>query len=107
MAFVVFFARNEPISVARFQVRYLQGYDLEGAARLIALPHAFEPKPDLVAILAFLDRLVEQARDSVLEGKVNAFDQQRINSFFYLGSRTSKASDRLLAYKLKEVSSVG
>jgi hypothetical protein len=83
-------------------VRYLQGHDLEAAARLIALPHASEPEPDLVAILDSLDRLVEQARDSVLQGKVNAFDQQRINSFLCSGSRTSKASDRPLAYKLKE-----
>jgi hypothetical protein len=44
--------------------------------------------------------LVEQARDSVLQGKINTFDQQRINSF--LRSGTSKASDRPLAYKLKE-----
>ncbi|KAH7418857.1 hypothetical protein BKA64DRAFT_717485 [Cadophora sp. MPI-SDFR-AT-0126] len=83
-------------------VRYLQGHDLEAAARLIALPHSSEPEPDLVSILASLDRLVEQARDSVLQGKVNAFDQQRINSFLRSGSRTSKASDRPLAHKLKE-----
>ncbi|PVH76122.1 hypothetical protein DL98DRAFT_592578 [Cadophora sp. DSE1049] len=61
-----------------------------------------EPEPDLVAILDSLDRLIEQARDSVLQGKINAFDQQRINSFLRSGSRTSKASDRPLAYKLKE-----
>jgi hypothetical protein len=47
-----------------------------------------------------LNRLVEQARNSIVQGKVNAFDQQRINSFLRLGSRSSKASDRPLAYKL-------
>jgi hypothetical protein len=83
-------------------IRYLQGHDIEAAARLIALPHSSEPEPDLVAILASFDRLIEQARDSVLQGKVNAFDQQRINSFLRSGSRTSKASDRPLAHKLKE-----
>jgi hypothetical protein len=83
-------------------VRYLQGHDLEAAARLIALPNSSEPEPDLVAILASLDRLVEQARDSVLQGKVNAFDQQRINSYLRSGSRTSGGSDRPLAHKLKE-----
>ena len=83
-------------------VRYLQGHDLEAAARLIVLPRSSEPEPDLVAILDSFDRLVEQARDSVLQGKVNAFDQQRINSFLRSGSRTSKASDRPLAHKLKE-----
>jgi hypothetical protein len=46
--------------------------------------------------------LIEQARDSVVQGKINAFDQQRINSFLRSGSRTSKASDRPLAHKLKE-----
>jgi len=75
-------------------VRYLQGYDLEAAARLIALPHSSKPEQDLVAILDSLDRLIEQARNFVLQGKINAFDQQRINSFLRSGSRTSKASNR-------------
>jgi hypothetical protein len=47
-----------------------------------------------------LDCLVEQARNSILQGKVNAFDRQHINSFLRSGSRFSKASDRPLAYKL-------
>jgi hypothetical protein len=83
-------------------VWYLQGHDLDAAAQLIALPHLPEPEPNLIAILNSLNRLIEQARDSVLQGKINAFDQQRINSFLRSGSRTSKASDRLLAHKLKE-----
>jgi hypothetical protein len=83
-------------------VRYLQGHDLGAAARLTALPDPGLPEPGLVAILDSLDRLVEQARDSIVQGRVNAFDQQRINSFLRPGSRTSKASDRPLAYKLKE-----
>jgi len=29
-----------------------------------------------------LDCVVEQARHSILQGKANAFDQQRINSLF-------------------------
>lgn len=38
----------------------------------------------------------------MLQEKINAFDQQRINSFLRSGSRTSKASGRPLAHKLKE-----
>lgn len=57
-------------------VRYLRGHDLEAAAQLIALPHSSEPEPSLIAVLDSLDRLVELARYSVLQGKVNAFDQQ-------------------------------
>jgi hypothetical protein len=72
-------------------VRYLQGHDLEAEAQLIALPRSSEPEPDLVAILDSIDRLVEQARNSVLQGKVNALDQQRINSFLRSSSHTSKA----------------
>lgn len=83
-------------------VRYLQGHDLDAAAQLIALRHPSEPEPGLVAILDSFDRLIEQARDSVLQGKINAFDQQRINSFLRSGLQTSKASDRPLAHKLKE-----
>ena len=81
-------------------IRYLEGHNLQAAAKLIALPHPSEPEPELVALLDALDRLVEQARNSILQGKVNAFDQQRINSFLRSGSRSSKASDRPLAYKL-------
>src|SRR5436190_2328083 len=81
-------------------IRYLEGHNLQAAAELIALPHPSEPEPELVALLDALDRLVEQARNSILQGKVNAFDQQRINSFLRSGSRSSKASDRPLAYKL-------
>jgi hypothetical protein len=46
--------------------------------------------------------LVEQARHSILQGKVNAFDQQRINSFLRSGSGSSKAFDQPFAYKLQK-----
>lgn len=76
-------------------VRYLQGRNLGAAAWLIALPHSSsKPEPDLIAILDSFDRLVEHARESIKQGKINAFDQQRISSFLRSGSRTSKASDR-------------
>jgi hypothetical protein len=55
-------------------VRYLEGHSLQAAAELIALPHPSEPEPELVALLDALDRVVEQARYSILQGKVNAFD---------------------------------
>jgi hypothetical protein len=66
---------------------YLQQHDPLQAARLIRLPQNYanavalrqpvevvEPEPQLVLMLDSLDRLVEQARDSLLEGKVNVFD---------------------------------
>ena len=80
----------------------MQDHSLQAAAELIALPHPSAPEPELAALLEALDRLVEQARNSILQGKVNAFDQQRIGSFLRSGSRSSKASDRPLAYKLQE-----
>jgi hypothetical protein len=81
-------------------IRYLEGHNLQAAAELIALPHPLDPEHELAALLDALDRLVEQARNSTLQGKVNVFDQQRINNFLRSGSRSSKASDRPLAYKL-------
>ena len=83
-------------------VRYLQGHNLLAAAELIALPHPSQPEPDLEALLESFSCVIEQARNSILQGKVNAFDQQRINNFLHTGSRTSKALDQPLAYKLKE-----
>jgi len=83
-------------------VRYLQGYNLLAATELITLLHPSQPEPDLEALLESFECIIEQARNSILQGKVNAFDQQRINSFLCTGSCTLKASDRPLAYKLKE-----
>jgi hypothetical protein len=55
-------------------IRYLESHNLQAAAKLIALPHPSEPEPEPVALLDALDRLVDQARNSILQGKVNAFD---------------------------------
>jgi hypothetical protein len=83
-------------------IRYLEGHDLKLVAQLIALPYSFEEEGNLIALVESFDRVIEMARDSISQGKVNAFDQQRVNSFLRSQSRTSKASDRPLAYKLKE-----
>jgi hypothetical protein len=55
-------------------VRYLQGYNLPAAAELIALPHPSQPEPNLEALLESFSCVIEQARNSILQGKVNAFD---------------------------------
>lgn len=72
--------------------RYLQGRDLLQAARLIQLPSpaaqqtASDMQPRsaehlLILLLEAFDRVIEQARHSLLEDRVNVFDQHRVNSF--------------------------
>jgi hypothetical protein len=82
--------------------QYLQGHSLSAAAELAVLPRDSRPEPDLVLLLESLDRLDEQARDSVVQGKINIFDQQRINSFLRSGTGKSRVLDRPMGYKLKE-----
>jgi hypothetical protein len=80
--------------------KYLRGHDLSLAARLIDLPLRSSTSLSdrcLSIILVSFDRLIEQARDSIREDKINVFDQHRINSF--LRRRTS---DRPIVFKLKE-----
>jgi hypothetical protein len=88
--------------------RYLQGRDLLQAARLIQLPYpaaqqtASDMQPRsaehlLILVLEAFDRVIEQARNSLLEDRVNVFDQHRVNSF--MPRRTSKQP---LWHKLKE-----
>jgi hypothetical protein len=61
--------------------------DLLQAAQLVQVPilggEGGQPRPDqlLVLLLDALDRVIEQARASLLEDRVNVFDQHRINSF--------------------------
>jgi hypothetical protein len=50
-------------------------------------------------VLASFDRLIQQARTSLEEGKINIFDQYLINNFNFLGRRNSR---RPLWYKLQE-----
>ena len=69
---------------------------------MIKLPYLVKEEEHLVALLNSFDRVIKQARDLILQGKINAFDQQRINSFLHGRLRSSRASDRPLAYKLKE-----
>jgi hypothetical protein len=88
--------------------RYLQGRDLLQAARLIQLPYpaaqqtASDMQPHSVEhLLTFLleafDRVIEQARNSLVQDRVNVFDQHRVNSF--IPRRTSKQP---LWHQLKE-----
>ena len=56
-----------------------------------------EPEPQLVLILDSFDRVIEQARISLLEDKVNVFDQHRVNSFI-----PRRSSERPLLHKLQE-----
>jgi hypothetical protein len=59
---------------------YLQGHDLGQAIQLITLPDgplkAAIGKPDhhLLLFLESFDRLIEQAREALLTGRVNVFD---------------------------------
>jgi hypothetical protein len=48
-------------------------------------------------LLASFDRLIEDARESILTEKVNIFDQHRINSFI-----CRKSSEKPMFYKLQE-----
>ena len=51
----------------------------------------------LILFLEAFDRVIEQARNSLLEHRVNVFDQHRVNSF--IPRRTSKQP---LWHKLQE-----
>jgi hypothetical protein len=73
--------------------QYLQGHDLIQAAQLIHLPRPIavqvaarelqegQGEHHLHLLLDSFDRVIEQARSSLLEDKVNIFDQHRVNSF--------------------------
>jgi hypothetical protein len=89
--------------------RYLQGLDLPQAAQLIDIPSSTAHKKSaldrqdsrseefLLLLLESFDRVIEQARDSLLRDKVNVFDQHRVNSFI-----PHRTSSRPLWHKLKE-----
>lgn len=65
---------------------YLRGQDLMEASLLVQLPPIRPPGENntdgvLLTIFAALDRIIECAKTSISEDKINAFDQYRINSF--------------------------
>lgn len=89
--------------------RFLAGHSLPAAARLIdfpvgyssglktqsasygdsgALPSSPTFDPVLHHILDAFDRVIQRARQSLASGKLNAFDQHRLNSF--LANRTAR-----------------
>jgi hypothetical protein len=65
------------------------------------MPSNKEPKepeePELVSIINAFDRIIEQARTSLLEDKVNVFDQHKVNSFL-----PCQSSKWLLLHKLQK-----
>ena len=75
------------------------------AARLIEIPSAISVYQDkdnqsedlLLLLLDSFDRVIEQARTSLREDKVNVFDQHRVNSFI-----PRRSSSRPLWHKLQE-----
>jgi Orsellinic acid/F9775 biosynthesis cluster protein D len=91
--------------------KYLASHDLGEAMCLIDLPGNITPASSqsdccLSAILAAFDRLIEQARESVLAGEINVFDQHRVNSFLGRASVNTifrrQCGDRPFLAKLKE-----
>jgi hypothetical protein len=90
-------------------MRYLEGHDLAQAATLVYLPEAAAAKHaaiggnngfadlHLLLLLDSFDRVIETARESLLQDKVNVFDQHRVNSFI-----SKRSSSRPLWHKLKE-----
>ncbi len=89
---------------------YLRGHDLCQAAALIELPPSTAATrkaaldkqesrsiDQLRLLLDSFDRVIEQARSSLLKDRINVFDQHRVNSF--LPRRSFK---RPLWHKLKE-----
>ncbi|KFY97507.1 hypothetical protein V500_02040 [Pseudogymnoascus sp. VKM F-4518 (FW-2643)] len=88
--------------------RYTQGHDLHQAARLIRLPDSYrlvgstgtqavDPADHhLLVILESFDRIIEQARNSLKEDRVNVFDQHRVNGFLH-----RRSAHRPLLHKLK------
>jgi hypothetical protein len=89
--------------------RYTQGHDLRQAACLIRLPDSHRPVGSattqtidpadhhLPVILESFDRIVEQARVSLQEDRVNVFDQHRVNGFLH-----RRSAHRPLLHKLKD-----
>ncbi|KAF8850099.1 hypothetical protein BDZ45DRAFT_697001 [Acephala macrosclerotiorum] len=89
--------------------RYFHGHGLLQAAALIEIPSTTATRQaalgeqgrqseyQLSLLLDSFDRVIEQARKSLLEDRVNVFDQHRVNSFI-----PRRSHSRPLWHKLKE-----
>jgi hypothetical protein len=89
--------------------RYTKGHDLRQAASLIRLQDSHRPAGSATAqtvdptdhhlpvILESLGRIIEQARVSLQEDRVNVFDQHRVNGFLH-----HRSAHRPLLHKLKD-----
>jgi len=88
-------------------ITYLSGYSSQGglsqAIRLIDLPgrsplQAAEADDSLLSVLlSSFDRVIEQARESLVQGRLNVFDQHRVNSFL-----PRRSAAKPLLFRLQE-----
>ena len=77
--------------------RYLEGHRMLNLVALAAQPHRTS-EPVLTTLCQSLDRLVQNAYESVCEDRINVFDQTRIKSFLQSG----RPSDRPLMVTLRK-----
>lgn len=79
--------------------RYLDGHSFDTVTPLIHLPDPVL-EPLLFCLTESLDRIVEQAYNSICQDRINVFDQTRINSFM----QRPRVFDRPLMVKLQKSS---
>jgi hypothetical protein len=78
-------------------VGFLQGHDLAKAAQLVLPPVSGHADLVCTLVLTTFESLVEEARISVQQEKVNVFDQHRVNSFI-----RGRSYHRPILVKLRE-----
>ena len=76
---------------------YLRGHNFLDLAALVMLPDP-ELEPVLMTLCKSLERLVDDAYQSICSDCINVFDQARVNSFL----ERARAADRPLMIKLKK-----
>ena len=76
---------------------YLNGHHMPSVAALLAQPNKAS-EPILVVLCDSLERIIDEVHASVLNDRVNAFDQVHINSFLH----RPHATDRPLMVKLQK-----
>ncbi|KAE8549022.1 hypothetical protein EYB25_007537 [Talaromyces marneffei] len=76
---------------------YLRGYSFQQVAPLGATPDLSQ-EPLLVEFASSINRIIQQAYQSIQEDRINVFDQVRINSFL----QRQRAWDRPLFIRLKK-----
>ncbi|KAL3703710.1 hypothetical protein TMatcc_009399 [Talaromyces marneffei ATCC 18224] len=76
---------------------YLRGYSFQQVAPLSATPDPSQ-EPLLMEFASSVNRIIQQAYQSIQEDRINVFDQVRINSFL----QRQRAWDRPLFIRLKK-----